>query len=301
MLRQSNLGRFHWDDRYSQAGAQRWIVKRWLPEGGKTILAGHPGTGKSFLALHLAMCIARGKKFFGSGTGRGGLVVYCAGEGGFGLKNRLVAYENVHKVAKGEEVKLVVLPRPINLFNDEPTLVKDHEGNLLSSFQVFMRELEELWGEFISPMGDPEQLRLIVFDTLATSMVGADENSSRDVGMALDKITTLQAEIDTQYHMRPNFLIVHHLNKAGDGEIRGSSVIKANADTVLKVTRIPGSQGATFDRIVSMTKQKDGIELDPCSFRLQPDVVGYDEDHDAVTSCAVIEEGTKREQDRPPL
>jgi hypothetical protein len=51
----------------AQRAPQRpqFIVPDWLPAGYATLLAGHGGVGKSAIALHLAVCIAKGCDFFG--------------------------------------------------------------------------------------------------------------------------------------------------------------------------------------------------------------------------------------------
>ncbi|MCZ7596701.1 MAG: AAA family ATPase [Gammaproteobacteria bacterium] len=43
----------------------RMIIDDWLPCGYATLFAGHGGAGKSSTALHLAVCIATGREFFG--------------------------------------------------------------------------------------------------------------------------------------------------------------------------------------------------------------------------------------------
>ncbi len=45
--------------------APRHIVPAWLPAGEVTLLSGHGGSGKSVIALHLAMCIALGRPWHG--------------------------------------------------------------------------------------------------------------------------------------------------------------------------------------------------------------------------------------------
>jgi RecA-family ATPase len=47
-----------------------FIVKDWLPQGEVTLFAGHGGSGKSLVALILAVCIAIGRPFFGLATER---------------------------------------------------------------------------------------------------------------------------------------------------------------------------------------------------------------------------------------
>lgn len=44
----------------------RFIVDDWLPAGYASLLSGHGGVGKSGIALHLAVCIALGRSFFGT-------------------------------------------------------------------------------------------------------------------------------------------------------------------------------------------------------------------------------------------
>ncbi|WP_373054596.1 AAA family ATPase [Thioalkalivibrio sp.] len=46
----------------------RMVIDDWLPVGYATLLAGHGGAGKSYIALYLAVCIALGERFFGLPT-----------------------------------------------------------------------------------------------------------------------------------------------------------------------------------------------------------------------------------------
>lgn len=48
----------------------RMIIDDWLPCGYATLIAGHGGAGKSYIALYLAVCIALGVDFFGLGASR---------------------------------------------------------------------------------------------------------------------------------------------------------------------------------------------------------------------------------------
>lgn len=48
----------------------KFIVPDWLPEGEVTLFAGHGGSGKSAMALQLAVCIALGAPWFGMPTQR---------------------------------------------------------------------------------------------------------------------------------------------------------------------------------------------------------------------------------------
>ena len=44
---------------------REWFVAGLVPEGAPAILAGHSGLGKSYVALHLAICVATGRAFLG--------------------------------------------------------------------------------------------------------------------------------------------------------------------------------------------------------------------------------------------
>ncbi len=48
-----------------------FLVEDWLPQGYATILFGHGGSGKSYWALLLALCVVTGRAFFGREVRRG--------------------------------------------------------------------------------------------------------------------------------------------------------------------------------------------------------------------------------------
>jgi len=82
---------------------------------------------------------------------------------------------------------------------------------------------------------------LIVFDTLAKCLIGRDENSAQDVGLALDGLRRIREELRTAT------LCVHHTGKAGESE-RGSSAIRADADLMLKCSQNGDIVTLKFDK-----------------------------------------------------
>lgn len=66
---------FWWDD--------------YLPAGEVTLLGAHGGTGKSLIALMLAVCMALGLPLFGTPTRRGNVVFYSGEDGAEVLRHRL--------------------------------------------------------------------------------------------------------------------------------------------------------------------------------------------------------------------
>jgi AAA domain len=101
---------------------------------------------------------------------------------------------------------------------------------------------------------------LVVIDTLARCMVGADENSAKDCGQVVDALTRLRAATPGGLGV---VLAVHHTGKDGK-TFRGSSVFEAGADTVYLVTEDGGA--ITLDR----EKRKDGPTADQRTLRLEP-------------------------------
>ncbi len=75
-----------WSDLDRKGEDPEYLVDGWLTEGDRSVLGGPSGSGKSFFAIHLAMCVARGADFFEYPVKKGG-VIYQAGEGGAGSRN----------------------------------------------------------------------------------------------------------------------------------------------------------------------------------------------------------------------
>jgi len=71
-----------------------WRVADFVPEDHLTMLVGDGGTGKSVLALHLALCICTGRSFLGMGTKRG-RVLYIDHE-----LDREEQLRRVHRIAR---------------------------------------------------------------------------------------------------------------------------------------------------------------------------------------------------------
>jgi RecA-family ATPase len=60
----------------AEATPTRWIVDGWLAEGTSALLGAHGGTGKSWLVLQVAACIASGTPFCGIATARRRVLLY---------------------------------------------------------------------------------------------------------------------------------------------------------------------------------------------------------------------------------
>jgi len=87
---------------------------------------------------------------------------------------------------------------------------------------------------------------LIIVDTVARAMSGADENTSRDMGKFVENLTKIGQGLNA------HIIGIHHSGKGEERGPRGSNSLPASADTVLALEK-------TDDVIrVSQEKQRDG-------------------------------------------
>jgi hypothetical protein len=171
--------------------------------------------------------------WFGNEVQRGP-VVYVAAEGGRGFRHRVLAWRTHHGIAI-DELHLSFVLEPVNLFGPDDV-------------SHILRAVDALH----------EQPALIVFDTVARSMVGGDENSAQDMGMVIDRADRVKRETGA------TVTLVHHARKDGDVE-RGSGALRAGVDTLCLVR-----EDEDAGRILSCEKQKDADPFEPITFYLQP-------------------------------
>ena len=229
----------------------QWIVKHVLPRAELVVLFGASGSGKSFLALDLAGCIARGVPWRGKRV-RQGRVVYIAAEGAGGFRNRLKAY------GIANDVDLVGLD--IGVIHAAPNFLDKTDAAAVAA------SVRSAGGASV-----------IIVDTFAQVTAGGDENSGEDMGKALSHCKALHR------HTGALVLLVHHSGKDTSKGARGWSGIRAACDAELEVVREESG------RYVRLSKQKDGEDDMRWGFDLEVVQLGVDEDLDPITSCVVIE------------
>jgi hypothetical protein len=266
----SRFGALPWERLDDPGPEQDYLIADFLTSGEKSIIGGPSRSGKSFLALHAGMAVARGTEFFGR-VAEKGLVIYQAGEGARGVKKRLRAYRKHFGVSASERVPFVLLQSQIDLYRPD--------GDTLA----LIAEIKALAALYSEP------LRLVVIDTLATAASGADENSGKDMGAVLANISKINAE--TGAHV----CLVHHMN-AGGKKLRGHTSLYANVDQVILVSR----DEETRVRTVVLDKQKDDEDGLNFEFELLPVEVGLKPDGRALTSCVVLASDPQQESSQPP-
>jgi hypothetical protein len=193
------------------------------------VIAGHFGSLKSFVLQDWAASIATGRNWMNRPVHQGS-VLYVAAEGAHGLHPRFTAWEYGWRRNIPDD-QLAVLPEPVNLL--DATAVAELCG--LAAGRT-----------------------LVVIDTLARCLVGADENSARDMGIAVDALYRLRDAT-----RGGTVAVAHHTGK-DRSTIRGSSALEAGVDTVYT------TEGDSRLMKLSRTKRKDGPKDDQLQVRLNP-------------------------------
>jgi hypothetical protein len=201
-----------------------------ITQHGLTVMYGAPGAGKSFIALDMALSIANGVPWQGMATKKG-KVLYIAGEGVGGLGKRLNAWEAHNKVRDNKN--LHVLPIAVN-FREQADVEK------------LMRSIDKAgtgWS-------------VVFCDTVARSLVGADENSATELGLWVSAADSIKA------HCGCAFIGVHHSGKDSTRGMRGSSALLGAVDTSLVVSK---DENLVYMRC---EKQKDAEPADEQVFEM---------------------------------
>lgn len=232
-----------------------WLIKNLLPAQGIALIYGHPGCGKSFVAIDFAFHVALGWPW-NERRVRKGLVVYVGAEGVNGLRNRMVAFRKANSL-DGQRIPLALIPTPIDMQApdaDTPRLI-------------------EAIREAASTYGGQEPV-LVVIDTLSKTF-GAGKENTDDMATYVANCQRVASEF------RCCVMPVHHRPKdAESAEPRGHSSLKGGVDTVLLIE-------SGTPRRISVTKQKDAEIADDMAFNLRSVDLGHDEDGDPVTSCVI--------------
>ena len=195
-----------------------WLLKGWLVRDTLAALVAPSGAGKSFLAVDWSCRIATGKPWYGRDVQQGA-VFYLAGEGRQGLRKRIAAWESFHKES--------IARAPLMIADGLPMLAND--VNAAGVIGAMHDAAEQL---FFASGCEPQ---LVVIDTLARAMAGADENSAQDMGALVGALDWMRREWGC------TVLVLHHTGHATADRARGSSALYAALDSEFLIK--PGEEG----------------------------------------------------------
>lgn len=233
---------------FSEGPPPGYWVKGVVPDGDLVVIYGASGSGKSFLAWDMACAVERGVNWMDRKTRKGRSVYICA-EGGGGFRTRVRAYAAENQI--DPNTLPGVIPEAPNLLEVEDI------KSLVHSIRAY-GPIDIIW-----------------VDTFAATTPGADENTSKDIGLALSHCKSLSRILNCLV------VLVHHSGKDAARGARGWSGLRAASDGELEVSR----DGDL--RVLKVTKSKDGRDGDLFPFRLMVVPVGLDIDGDELTSCVI--------------
>ena len=190
-----------------------WRIDQIFESQGLVGLYGATWSGKSFVALDWALSIAAGIPWQSKAVVQGP-TVYVAAEGAFGLRSRAQAWLDHHRGATG-------LSEPFREALENPPILF-----LIETLPMLEGGAEDLVETLLEMDVYP---KLVVIDTLARCFVGGDENEAADMSQFVASAGTIQVEVGA------TVVVVHHVGKDETKEERGSSVLRAAAETMIRV------------------------------------------------------------------
>lgn len=258
-----------------QPSAPHWLVKDIIDADSLACLFGPSGSGKSFVALDMALCIAAGVPWHGRKISHAGPIVYVAGEGLHGLRKRIRAWFLDHPDIDPESVPFFLTSRPVRFLSADDLEIAVSEINTI-----------------VESHGRP---KLVVVDTVARCFGDGDENSTAD----------MNAFVDALYELKQAFeccvFCVHHTGLADQSRARGSSAFKAALDWEYSLAVSDGQ------KLLACTKAKDCEAPEGIAFETEVIDTGWtDEDGEPVTSLVLrkvdaIKGGHGKENDTRPI
>jgi hypothetical protein len=185
------------------------LIDGWIDEGTLAVLYGPPKAGKSFVAIDMMMCVASGSHWQGHPV-KQKKVLYIVGEGSSYYPPRLEAWMETNKVYNSALDNIMLLTRSASL--KDPEQVQD-----------------------VIEIMEEHSIGLVIIDTLARAMGGAEENSNSEMSLVVNAIDKIRLET------KATALVVHHSGKDESKGLRGASALLGAVDTSLSVKKTNGA------------------------------------------------------------
>jgi hypothetical protein len=240
------------------------LIEGVIDRGDFVCMFGAPASGKTFIALDLAGCVASGTWWHGAQV-TAGVVVYVIAEGAPGIPTRWSAWKHRNGIHSAVE-DLVWLPMRVNLRAAH-------------------------WASAVAEVATELSAVLVVVDTIARTFGGGDENSSVDMGKYVAGLDTIRET------SRAAVLAAHHSGKDAGAGARGHSSLLGAVDVEL-VVRNAGDGIITLEN----SKAKDRGLSAPRRFVLEPHLDsmaiapyrGQDRSENLTTKAAAVLECLER-------
>jgi hypothetical protein len=241
----------------TQPAVQPCLVRDLFIAGSLINVYGESNAGKTYFVLDLALAVAAGTDWRDRPVSKG-LVLYVAGEGYTSVQTRIAALRQ-SRAEVTSAAPFAVTSAAVNLLDPSEVL------SLIATIKYASSECGEVPA-------------LVILDTFARSIPNGDENSSRDVGVAIAAADRIRLETGAAV------CFVHHSGKDAARGARGSNALRCAVDTEVLVTNEGGA------RVAVVTKQRDLPTGQRFTFQLQPVQLGTDTSARPITACAVMHE-----------
>lgn len=189
-------------DQITQLPAVEWLIPGVLQRNSLAALYGAPKSFKSFLAVDIALHLTNGRDWRRRTSIQPIRVLYVAAEGAPGVGPRAAAWCDYHDGHMTGMSWITIAPSLFKTVSEAA-------------------ELAEIAAEY--------GCDLVIVDTLARSIPGAEENSAKDLGVVVEHLDLIRTVSGA------TVLVVHHMGKNGAQGMRGSSALHGAIDTGLEV------------------------------------------------------------------
>lgn len=190
--------------------ATEWLVDGLLEYDTIARWIGEPGHYKSFMAISLGMCVARGIPWMGFRAGPGD-VLYVASEGGTGIGKRIEAFRRRHGLSA-------------------------EDGRNFRVWSDGIRIGGPNWQSWCDAVANALCPSLIIFDTQSKCAPDFDENNPSQMAQMIGHLEYLRRKTNAC------ILLLHHPVKNGTGEVRkqgrGSNTVTAGIESEAFVERL---------------------------------------------------------------
>lgn len=205
-----------------------WLVQNLVPASSLAQLYGKSGIGKTFVALDMALCVASGSPWLDTHEVRQGPVVYVAAEGHRGMKTRVAAWLRERGLSAQHVDEFRLIGEAVPLANPDDV-------------QALVKQVEEAF--------EGKPLSLVVLDTQARCTAGLDENSAKEMGLAVKAAEGIKRSTEA------TVLLIHHSGYERSHP-RGSTAVHAALDAQMKLDGQPDALRLVCE------KQKDDQEFE---------------------------------------
>lgn len=181
------------------------IVDGVIFKGGLTVMAGHSGTGKTWVVMDLAMAIASGQNWLGRKVEKSRVGYIDEEMGDWGWYSRLDMIQRGRLLHYDKSWDIL-----INHFMGID--LRTPEGGAELTYHITSNGLE-----------------ILFIDSLSGIHQG-DENNTKDMTVVMNTLLRISKETGCA------IFVLHHVKKS-DGDYRGSGLIENKADNLFKMTK----------------------------------------------------------------